>query len=309
MNGVNGLNDGAPAASRPARALQSARAPRAEIDNAMSNDRFDMFHVADPVDSDATTFHYRDGYEVHCTLEGGGLFFLDGREYVSGPGTVILVHYGHLCRIIRQVAPVFERLFFYVSPRLLREASTSRSDLEGCFKDAGSPVTRVVGMDPDALRRYATLLDEARREADAGAFGADILLEHRFLDLMVDVNRAVQCSGNVLLQARGELSPLVDGVTRYINEHLTEDLTLDALAARFFTDKFHLSRAFKREIGITVHDFIVKKRLWMAKRLLLRGASAQTACMQSGFRTYTHFLRSFKQAYGMTPREFMARSS
>ncbi|KAB8290332.1 AraC family transcriptional regulator [Bifidobacterium avesanii] len=284
-------------------------APRAEINNDMSNDRFDMFHVSDPVDPDMTTFHYRDGYEVHCTLEGGGLFFLDGREYVSAPGTVILVHYGHLCRIIRQVSPVFERMYFYVSPRLLREASTPRSDLEVCFRDAGSPVTRVVGMDLDALRVHARLLDEARREADAGAFGGDILLEHRFLDLMVDVNRVTRCSGNVLLQARGELSPLVDGVTRYINGHLTDDLTLDALADRFFTDKFHLSRAFKREVGITVHDFIVKKRLWMAKRLLLRGANAQTACVQSGFRTYTHFLRSFKNAYGMTPREFVARST
>lgn len=306
---MNGMNDGVPTAPRPAHAPQPVRVPRAEIDNAMSNDRFDMFHVSDQVDPDATTFHYRDGYEVHCTLEGGGLFFLDGREYVSEPGTVILVHYGHLCRIIRQITPVFERLYFYVSPRLLREASTPRSDLEGCFKDAGSPVTRVVSMDPAALRRHAAMLDEARREADTGAFGADILLEHSFLDLLVDVNRAVRCSGNVLLQTFGELSPLVDGVTQYINGHLTEDLTLDALAARFFVDKFHLSRAFKREIGITVHDFIVKKRLWMAKRMLLRGASAQTACMQSGFRTYTHFLRSFKQTYGMTPREFVARSS
>lgn len=297
--------------------------PQAEVANTMDNDTFEIHHTDAPVDSDLTTFHYRECYEVHCTLSGNGLFFLDGEEHESAPGTVVLVHYGHMCRLIRQTSPVFERAYCFVSPRFLAKHSTELSNLESCFQDSGSAVTRVVRMDPSVLRGLIDGIEAAQREArqtgdgssadsesqrPASPFGADILVDQRFVELMIAINRATQSQSDILLQTSAAVSELTTNVMNLISANIQRDLSLDALAEQFHTDKFHLSRQFKRDTSLTVHDFIVKKRLWNAKRLLLRGFNAQSIYQQCGFNSYTHFLRSFKQTYGMTPREFVRRS-
>ena len=99
----------------------------------------------------------------------------------------------------------------------------------------------------------------------------------------------------------------VYSVLSYIDDHYSEDLTLDKLANRFFISKYHLSREFPRLVGTSVHRYIVQKRLVMAKQMLSRGLSSSDVYQRCGFGDYSNFYRAFRQEYQISPKEFAAQ--
>ena len=92
----------------------------------------------------------------------------------------------------------------------------------------------------------------------------------------------------------------------YIVTHLKENMSIPDLADRFFMDRNTLMRHFRHEVGMTPGECIRWHRLESARLMLLDGASAQEACADSGFSDYSAFYRAFKQAYDMSPRDYVS---
>ena len=99
----------------------------------------------------------------------------------------------------------------------------------------------------------------------------------------------------------------VYNVLGYINEHYSENLSLDDLANRFFISKYHLSREFQRLVGTSVHRYIVQKRLVMAKQMLSTGMPSSDVYQHCGFGDYSNFYRAFKAEYQISPKEYVRR--
>ena len=93
----------------------------------------------------------------------------------------------------------------------------------------------------------------------------------------------------------------VEELLRHINRHLNEDLSIDSLADRFFFSKYHMMRKFKEETGYTIHNYIVNKRLLMARSLISQNVPVIKAAAQSGFKDYTTFVRAYKKQFGAPP--------
>lgn len=273
-----------------------------EIANTMISDRFELFHVADYVQPTKTTFHYHDHYEIHCTLSGIATFFLDGSEYTLTPGTVLLIHYNDLHRIVNQSSTFFERVYLFVTPRFLQSRSTPTSNLEACFKSMGG-ASRVLKLDVDTLRDYLKPLDQS----PAKTFGADILFENHLLNFLIFLNQVVLSQDAIATPKNTIKNKTIRDLIEYINDHLDGDLTLDTIAETFFTNKYYISREFKKQTGFTFHTYVLKKRLLFSKQLLRQFESASEVYRQCGFNSYTHFLRCFKQEFHLTPKEFLAK--
>ena len=90
-------------------------------------------------------------------------------------------------------------------------------------------------------------------------------------------------------------------ILRYIDAHLTEELSIDILAEEFFISKFHMMRLFKQETGRSIHDYLQERRLLFARDLIRQGVSATDSCFQSGFRSYSSFTRAYAKHFGTTP--------
>lgn len=99
-------------------------------------------------------------------------------------------------------------------------------------------------------------------------------------------------------------SPSVDWVKHtilYIKSHLSDKLTLDAIARHVGISKYHLSREFKELTGQTVFEMVNLIRCKEAKRLIVNGATVSEAAVACGFENASYFSRCFKKQFGTLP--------
>jgi len=99
-------------------------------------------------------------------------------------------------------------------------------------------------------------------------------------------------------------SQQVGNVIIYIEEHLTEELSLERLAEEASLSKYQLIRRFHDEQGITPWKFLVGKRVDKAKKLLANGLSPGQTAMETGFFDQSHLNKVFKEKTGLTPKEY-----
>ncbi|WP_019890817.1 GlxA family transcriptional regulator [Streptomyces purpureus] len=100
----------------------------------------------------------------------------------------------------------------------------------------------------------------------------------------------------------------IDGLRMWIGEHLTEDLSAEALAARLHLSVRHFSRLFQRRTGATPASYVESVRLEAARRLLQDSSHGlpEIAAL-SGLGSVESLHRSFRRRLGTTPAEYRRR--
>ncbi len=94
-------------------------------------------------------------------------------------------------------------------------------------------------------------------------------------------------------------------VIDYIDEHLSDELSLTALAEVGGFNSSYLSRLFKQEMQRTLSDYILDKRIALAKNLLeTPGIKIQAVAEKTGYISPHSFTRAFKMATGLSPTEY-----
>lgn len=88
----------------------------------------------------------------------------------------------------------------------------------------------------------------------------------------------------------------------FINEHLSEKLSLSALAALCDLSQFHFAKAFKLSTGLTPHNYVTQQRIERAKRMLA-GTDKTIAeiAFSLGFADQSHFTKTFRRLNGVSP--------
>lgn len=95
-------------------------------------------------------------------------------------------------------------------------------------------------------------------------------------------------------------------IIEYINEHLTEELSLADIAKHFYLSVEYLCRLFKRNTGFTVNKYIAYKRVVLAREFHLKGIPLTKACEKAGFGDYSTFYRAYKKIMNEPPTESLS---
>ena len=105
-------------------------------------------------------------------------------------------------------------------------------------------------------------------------------------------------------EAKIEDRPIV-AITRYLQEHLDEDISLSLLSEEFHLSAQYISQLFKSEIGVNFLAYLTNIRMERAKKLLLSTAlSIGEISEQLGFGDYRVFTKVFKKTEGVTPSQY-----
>lgn len=98
-------------------------------------------------------------------------------------------------------------------------------------------------------------------------------------------------------------------VKGYIDEHYAESFSLSGLADIAALSKFHLIRQFKSELGVSPVDYVLRKRVTEAKKLLSgTELSISDIAEAVGFSSGSYFSQRFRLATGMSPMSFRHNS-
>jgi AraC-like DNA-binding protein len=118
---------------------------------------------------------------------------------------------------------------------------------------------------------------------------------------------ALVCRGGPLPPAGRELAAVREAVA-FLEAHWAEPVPLERLARVAGVSRFHLARAFKREVGLPPHAYQTQLRVAHAMRMLRRGWSISRAAFATGFAAQSHLHRHFKRVLGVTPGQYAARA-
>lgn len=91
----------------------------------------------------------------------------------------------------------------------------------------------------------------------------------------------------------------------YVDSHFKDEISRNDLADMFFFDPDYITKIFKREKGMNYKDYIIEKRLELAKKLLTEtNTPVRDISLAIGYDNYSYFTRLFKKKFGITPAEF-----
>ncbi len=97
------------------------------------------------------------------------------------------------------------------------------------------------------------------------------------------------------------LSAATRQALEYIDTHFAEELSLQGLAKALNVSVSSLSHHFKSELNISLYNYVVKKRLSVARGFIEQGLPLHQAAAEAGFKDYTGFFRVYKKYYGEPP--------
>ena len=98
----------------------------------------------------------------------------------------------------------------------------------------------------------------------------------------------------------------VQTICAYIQTHLNEELTYADLMKRLGFKRHVFAVHFPKQMGMTVTVFIIRQRHQQGIKLVKNGMRIEEAAYQSGFRTYSHFYKTFVNEFGISPRAYFA---
>jgi transcriptional regulator GlxA family with amidase domain len=110
------------------------------------------------------------------------------------------------------------------------------------------------------------------------------------------------------VEIQQQLSAPVRSALQYMTRHYGNPITLKDLSKVNAQTPSQMIRAFRKELGITPHAWLIRLRVERGTHLLERGESIASAASEVGFVDQTHFTRHFKRVHGDTPARFMLAS-
>lgn len=254
-------------------------------------------------------YHSHDFYEVLLFLSGKAEYIIEGRTYVLRPGDILLTNDRELHRPLVEPGRIYERYVLWIRPDYIRQIQGKDTDLTACFQDASRRQYKRLRTGGERLARLLRICARLDDVYDSKAYG-DAVLERAYVaELLAFLNQAYFDVEDALDgEADVEENRKINEMVQYINDHLSGDLTLDALSARFYSSKYHLSRQFKQYTGLSPHQYIIKKRLIAARHKLRDGQTVREVYLDSGFGDYANFSKAFKAEFGLSPRLFMQQA-
>ena len=99
---------------------------------------------------------------------------------------------------------------------------------------------------------------------------------------------------------------IADETAEYVLAHLaSSDLSVESLARRFHLNPIYFNRVFKKYMGISISQYIIKERMALAAKLIVNSSlTANTVASQVGYHNYPYFASTFKTLYGCSPSQY-----
>ncbi|MBR2353594.1 MAG: helix-turn-helix transcriptional regulator [Clostridia bacterium] len=224
-------------------------------------------------------------FELELPLEAGGVSFLDRERHPIVPELVVCAKPGQS----RHTRVPYKCYYVHM---IVKEGALAEllTDMPNYF------VT-------DRRKEYVRLFREICRLYDTKLKSDEILLQGLLLQLIYAMNREASRSGQS--GAKHNNHAIIEKSLAFIEENLTEDLSLERVSAHVSLSPIHFHNTFKASTGMTLRDYVEEARIKKAVNLLVSTDLTLTRiAFECGFSSQSYFSFVFKRKMNKTPREY-----
>lgn len=239
--------------------------------------------------------HYHEEFALGVIERGAEVFDYRGKAHIWKPGQVCIlnpfeVQTGHA---LTELGWVYR--MFYPGMTLMRQITTEVTGRINATPFFDQPV-----IDDAELAGLLLLTHQALEDRNSMLLQRTQLM-HAALGILIRRHSSLRTDAAV----QPENPVAVRHVRDYIDAHYDEDVTIDHLSKVAAFSPYHLIRVFRRETGLTPHQYLMQQRLIRAQVLLRAGVPIRDVAVQTGFTDQSHLTRRFKQMVGVTPGQFV----
>lgn len=240
-------------------------------------------------------FHSHDHYEILYFKTGEIQYYVEDKSYYMMPGDVLIIAPGvmHRLVVIKETAE-YERIVLMLSTSYGKKLL---GDLPESFLLHPGKCYRIsLSEKENADFQYATEKIRKLHPTYAGLLQRDAFVTL----ILLQLQRLIEETPDQSEVADKNMQQII----AHINRNFTKNISLQEIADQFYLSKYHLLRQFKNYTHSTVHQYILSKRISLAKSLLKEGLSPTEVSRTCGFGTYAGFYQKFVQEVGTSPSEY-----
>ena len=240
--------------------------------------------------------HAHENCEIFCIFRGNGYYVTEGTRHKFEHGKIFLMRSGESHRPDLIGDEPYTRMALHFSPAVVDHIDPERHLLRPFFD-------RPLGLhnvyDRSVVAQTGIYEFFRKMAVLTGDNDKDALHVTSLLFPVLDELCALFDAG--LFNSPTQSATLMHDVVAYVNENLTASLSIEHICERFYLSRSQLNRSFKSSTGATFWDYIITKRMVLAKRYISEGMSAQEAARSCGFSDYSAFYRAYLKKHGTSP--------
>jgi len=185
----------------------------------------------------------------------------------------------------------------------MRVLGCEQIDLNQFFRTYASRGVCTYQLSDSEAERFVSWIRQIQ-ENQAGE--EDVFVRFRNYALMINLLNLLCRTMRKTNPVQGEAfsSGIIQDILTYINNHYTQPIRIENLARSFGVSVSYLSHEFVRFTNRSVYDYVLYRRVMLARQQMLGSASLNDIAYQCGFNDYSNFLRSFSKIVGMSPSKY-----
>ncbi len=236
----------------------------------------------------------RDLFSVFILLDGEIDYIIEGNRICLAPKDILLVGNNELHRSVFKKGHACEYILLMVNlDFFIKHDCTELSEMFFNRLRGSENVIKADSVSDTGLYDVIRRLDGYTKDATPNhAVVSSVIIE-----FLYHLDRRVKKTGKQQYNQE-KTKEIID----YINNHLTERLSLADVAKRFYLTRQYLCRLFKQSTGFTVNKYIAYKRIVLVRELHLKGMPLSRACEKAGFGDYSAFYRAHYKIMNESPR-------
>lgn len=250
--------------------------------------------------------HTHNYYEIYVYRSGKVKLSVEEKLYEVHSGDIMIIP----PFTIHQLIPIglnteYDRIYLHVTEPCLSSLQFNGHSLLKPLRMAGKQKHYHfhISCKEDYQRIYERMFEMYRSKKE-DYYGKEMLNRARLIEIFTLINKHI--IEDITPRITAHENQIIENVVAYINEHYNEPITLEHLAGNFYMNKYSLTRLFKEQTDLTIHNYITLKRISTAKQEMMKGISPSEVCFFVGYKDYSSFYRAFVAQEQISPKKFMA---
>lgn len=238
---------------------------------------------------------HKDLIEIFMLISGNVEYVIEGNHFHVNPYDVILVNNNELHRSIAKANSTFECILLSINLDFF--IKNNCNDFNGIVLDRKIGTNNIIPaktvITGDIYDNFMRIEKYVKEKPICYTVVRSVIIE-----LLYNLNKLVTKAENTTHSQKN-----VKNIMEYIDLHLTDDLSLDAIANHFFMTKQYICKIFKFDTGFTIKKYISYKRIVLVRELYSSGLTLSEACIRAGFNDYSNFYRTFTKLMHEPPKK------